>query len=175
MEILDGPNDSKIETNRILSRILLLALVSIVIFLLIEEIRLYIQNIKIPGNNLEFSLVGILIFGVLGIIINQLVKQLNVLYDDRNELTIAMFCGLFVLIVEIAFKTIQRFIHFPDGYELELLKYLRVGIIMGSISILFANYRIRKLRNKETTIAKWVFFFGLMIIGYGVKKIILKQ
>ena len=168
-EILDEIEKHPKENQKPITRIIQIAIGSVILLFLIEKSRevfpeyvFGIEPIKTAG-----LLIMIVIISTSILIPN----SLNVISPKLKILQIVIYTGLIFIGIEIVFKMTQNLFIFKNKLsEIEYIYVFRPAMVIATIGMLIANIRIHKLRNKKTLIPTLLMFGIWAIIGLILKK-----
>ncbi len=97
-------------------------------------------------------------------------NYLNKLNPKLSIIKIVGFTGLIILGIEFAFKVVQNVALYQNGLNLDYFDILKNAGMISMLSMLIANIRTHKIRNRKTLIPALVLIVLWISIGLIIKK-----
>jgi len=144
-EILDSIEENDLDNKTPINRIILISIATILLFLLLEELR------EILPEDFIIKPTGFLIIVVLVLSSILISNNLNKVRPKLKIIQVVFYTGFTIFLYEIIFKIVQVYF-LADNWDYSLLKIIRAGINLGIMGMLIGNIRIHKLRGKKTLI-----------------------
>lgn len=169
-DILDAVESKETDNSRQINRIILLMVGSIILFMMLEELRSFLPENLLEEGGIQIKTIGLLIAGIVVLMSIILPSILNTIKPSLNELQIVIYSGLSIFITEFLFKLIQNIFLLGNGLNLAYFDIFKVSALIGCIGMLIANIRVHKIRKKRILIPVLLLVGIWLLVGFLVKK-----
>lgn len=171
-DIIDDFTEEDKGDKRVVVKILLLILVSVLVLLCLFSVKDYfpVFDFNMGREDQDVKVLGLLFFVVYVLISRYLTMLLAKRKYPLKENQLILFGGLIYIVIHLIYVFFQTIIFFQNGFHFDYVLILKLSCTIGLVGMLFVNVSFARRQKKSSLLPGLFAFFVLAIMGYFMNK-----